>query len=114
MKTEAEDLRADILARYKSLYAFCGATGLPRGTVYQVIRGRYAGDYEKQYGRIRKALDSPQAGREAERETIRKALAKTACAMCDMGKRRCRKMRRICQILWTNQAAAVLAVLEEN
>lgn len=112
MNTEADYLRAEITARYKTVYAFCGATGLPRGTVYQVVRGRYAGNREKQLAKIRRALETPQAGREARREKIKKALAKEACARCEHGKRRCRKVRHICQALWTAQAAAVLGVLE--
>ena len=113
MNTEAESLRACILARYKTLYAFCKACNLPRGTVYQVIRGRYAGDNTKQLARIRRALDTPREGREAQREKIRRALAKSACARCDTGKRRCRKTRHICQALWEIQAAAVLEALLE-
>lgn len=108
MSTEAETLRAVILARHKTLYAFCGAVGLPRGTVYQVIRGRYAGNHEKQLARIRAALEAPRTDRGAEEKRIMKALAKTACARCGIGKRRCRKIRHLCQELWEAQAAAVV------
>lgn len=112
MSTEAETVCAMILERHKTLYAFCGAVGLPRGTVYQVIRGRYAGNHEKQLARIRTALETPRTNKGAEEGRILKALAKTACARCGIGKRRCRKIRHLCQELWEAQAAAVVAIVE--
>jgi predicted transcriptional regulator len=109
---EGETLRAAILQRHKTLYAFCKAARLPRGTVYQVIRGRYAGDAAKQLARIRKALEAaPQEGG-PELEKIKSALAQAACARCGNGKRRCRKTRHNCRALWTDQAGAILDLLE--
>ena len=111
MNAEAESLRAAILKNHKTLYAFCKAALLPKGTVYQVIRGRYAGDNEKQLIRIRRALEAPPEHGEAL-EKVKKVLGKAACARCEYGKRRCRKMRHNCQALWAAQAGAVLEVLE--
>lgn len=103
---EVERLRGAILARYSTLYAFCKKTGLPRGTVYQVMRQRYAGDTGKQIARIRDALE----GRNEDgryRQAVIKTLAGIACAACDHGKKTCRKKRHTCQQLWRAQAAAI-------
>ena len=54
---EVERLRAQVLARYASVYAFCRAhPELKRATVYLVLSGRYPGKWSFQAERIRAAL----------------------------------------------------------
>lgn len=59
-KTLAGELKADILASFHSVHAFCKAhSELSRGTVYQTLSGRYAGSFENQAKKIRAALENP-------------------------------------------------------
>lgn len=109
MNEEVERLRVAILARHATLYAFCQKTGLPRGTVYQVMRLRYAGNSEVQLARIRAALDGKAAADE-HRQAVIKALAGAACAACECGKKACRKKRHTCRQLWQAQATAICAL----
>ena len=54
---EVDGLRAEVLARYASVYAFCRAhPELKRATVYLVLSGRYLGKWSFQAARIRAAL----------------------------------------------------------
>ena len=113
MNEEIERLRAAILARSKTLYAFCRDHGLPHGTVYQVMRGRYAGNYEAQLKRIDRALGNPLGHRAGpSEEKIINALSALACGQCEHGKRRCRKVRRQCKSLWQAQAATMRKLWE--
>ena len=113
MNEEIEALRAAILGRWPTLYAFCKANNLPRGTVYQVMRGRYAGNAAAQLSRIRAALEVKQESGPDVRAVI-KALSGAACALCGSGKRACRKKRRACRQVWQTQAAAIGVVLQEG
>lgn len=55
--TEVDSLRAQVLERYTSVYAFCRAhPELKRATVYLVLSGRYPGKWSFQAARIRAAL----------------------------------------------------------
>ena len=113
MNEEIDRLRAAILARSKTLYAFCRDYNLPHGTVYQVMRGQYAGNCEAQLGRIKKALQAtPGSLAEPNEDKIMKALSALACEQCGHGKRRCRKKRRQCVVLWKSQAAAMRKLWE--
>ena len=106
MTDEVETLRAAILARHATIYAFCKKTGLPRGTVYQVMRRRSAGNAETQVTRIRAALEgASESGPDSG--GFMKALAALACAACEHGKRACRKKRHVCRELWQAQADAI-------
>lgn len=50
-------LKEEILARYISIHAFCKAhPELSRGTVYQMVSGRYGGNFANQASKIRAAL----------------------------------------------------------
>lgn len=61
--SELEKANQAILDRYGSVHAFCRAhPGLTRTTVYQVLRGAYGGNQEKQLGRIMAALESSTQG----------------------------------------------------
>ena len=113
MNEEIDRLRAAILARSKTLYAFCRDHSLPHGTIYQVMRGRYAGNYEAQLKRIDKVLKNPPGHHAGPgEEKIINALSALACGQCEHGKRRCRKKRRQCLLLWTAQAAAMRKLWE--
>lgn len=103
---EGASLQGRILARHKSIYAFCKAEGLAKSTVYHVLGGRYAGDMARQRRRIEKALAGGAAGPdEAEIMTI---LGRVACAGCTRGKKSCRKSRHRCKELWQAQARELL------
>ncbi len=59
-----ESLKADILARYKSVHAFCKARSeLSRASVYLVLSGKYPGRMNAQIARIRAALAEPEEER---------------------------------------------------
>ncbi len=65
--SEADTLRAQVLERYTSIYAFCRAhPELKRATVYLVLSGRYPGKWSFQAARIRAALTG--AGEKPERD----------------------------------------------
>ena len=59
MVSEIEKAAEAIKQRYGSPHAFCKATSLNRTTVYQVLKGTYSGDVDKQLGRILTALEEP-------------------------------------------------------
>jgi len=108
---EREALRAAILARHRSLYAFCKATGITKSIVLQILAGRYPGNVARQMARMRAALaDTPPAAPDAEPPTltaIHAALERVACARCRAtDKRRCKS----CRALWERQAAEVAAL----
>lgn len=104
--TDAAGLAGEILARYKSIHAFCRAhEGLCRTTVYLVLRGRYPGDAARQARRIAEALGMEDDSR---REQITTALIAVACSRCRArGKNRKRRCTA-CKALIREQATAVL------
>jgi len=108
---EREALRAAILARHRSIYAYCKATGVTKSVVLQVLDGRYPGNVARQTARIRAALaDTPptEVGHEPPSLTaIYEALGRVACSRCRVtDKRRCKS----CRALWERQAAEVAAL----
>ena len=63
----AHELKRAILARYKSIHAFCRQhPELKRSTVYQVLAGKYAGHAGRQLAAIRAALE--QCGETADED----------------------------------------------
>ena len=90
MNGELERLRADILARYPSVHAFCRRHGnVKRSTVYAVLAGRYAGDAKEQFVRIREALDGPGPQPEAPTpERMAEVLQQVKCRRCRPASRR--------------------------
>ncbi len=106
-----EALRAAILARHRSLYAFCKASGITKSVVLQLLAGRYPGNVERQAARIRAALagtppDGP-ARTALPVEVIYEALGRVACGRCRAtDKRRCKG----CRTLWERQAAEIVAL----
>ncbi len=108
---ERTELRAAILARHPSLYAFSKATGVTKSVVLQVLAGRYPGNVARQAARMRAALaGAPPAVSGWEPPTpaaIHEALERVACARCRVtDKRRCKS----CRALWDRQAAEVAAL----
>ena len=86
--SEADTLRAQVLERYTSIYAFCRAhPELKRTTVYLVLSGRYPGKWSFQAARIRAALtgagekpEAPAPG--VTREAVAETLQKIRCKHC--------------------------------
>ena len=108
---EREALRAAILARHRSIYAYCKATGITKSVVLQLLAGRYPGNVARQTARIQAALvATPPASPGAEPPSqlaIYETLEHVACARCrQTDKRRCKG----CRTLWERQAAAVAAL----
>lgn len=96
-----ERLRADILARYVSIHAFCKFhPELTRATVYQVLSGKYPGRVEKQAAIIRAALqggqaEAPQVGPALSQDETAAALQSIRCGHCrKLDKRGCHDCRR--------------------
>ena len=78
---EVDTLRAQVLERYTSIYAFCRAhPELKRATVYLVLSGRYPGKWSFQAARIRAAL----TGAEKAPETPAPSAAPTASPADDL------------------------------
>lgn len=104
---EREALRAAILARHRTLYAFCKASGVTKSVVLQLLAGRYPGNVERQTARIRAALaDAPITGVSAG--AVFAVLERVGCARCrTTDKRKCRG----CRILWERQAEAVAGLI---
>ena len=100
MRQAPEQLRKDILARYKSVHAFCrkAAPEICRSTVYQLLAGRYPGDVEKQMRRVRAVLSgTPERSEEIPALSASEAyqvLLDTKCAHCrKLDKGGCRDCR---------------------
>lgn len=89
-------LKEEILARYVSIHAFCKAhPELSRGTVYQMVSGRYGGNFANQARKIRAALAGsggiPQAAAASpEPGQICEALQEIRCQNCrKLNRREC-------------------------
>lgn len=98
MSGELERLRADILARYPSLHAFCRQhENLKRSTVYAVLAGRYAGAVKVQVARSRDALDGPGPQPEAPTpERMAEVLQQVKCRRCrPASRRKCQRCRAV-------------------
>lgn len=110
--SERETLRAAILARHPTVYAFTkAAAGLvSKSVVVQLLAGKYPGNVERQTARVWAALDVPQHGATIPQSMLEQALADVACARCSVGKRTCRKRRHLCRELWAAQVAAIMSL----
>ena len=113
MNEDLERLRADVLARHASVYAFCRQhENLKRSTVYAVLAGRYAGDVEEQIVRIREALSGPASRREAPTPgRIAEVLQHVKCLRCRPASRR--KCQR-CREKTEQEAQAVMDFLHQE
>lgn len=87
---EVDTLRAQVLERYTSIYAFCRAhPELKRATVYMVLAGTYPGRIDTQVAKIRAALSGavPESNTAAPMprvtgEDLTAALQEIRCAHC--------------------------------
>lgn len=101
-----EKLRADVLARYASIHAFCRDNPqLKRSIVYLVLGGRYPGKVGAQASKIRAALekaDQPLACAEnngrppaISRDEVGLVLQEVRCGHCrKLDRRGCPDCRR--------------------
>lgn len=115
MVTDLERAAEAIKGRYGSVHAFCQRhPDLNRTTVYQVLKGTYGGNLDRQLGRILAALDQAADSRPdlpglAELEDVIRAVACQACPVvgpADLCKR-CAPLHRL-------QAQAVRQLLESR
>lgn len=108
---ERAALRAAILERHKTVYAFCKACRVTKSVVVQLLRGTYPGDTARQTARVKAALEAGPAGAGGPvvtRAQLVEALGREACAKCRaVDRRRC----RFCRALWERQADAVLGLI---
>ncbi|WP_457571840.1 hypothetical protein [Desulfovulcanus sp.] len=104
------ELKRQIEAKYGSIYKFCRATGLARSMVYQLVRGKYPGNAERQTARVLAYLGKNKADFQIER--VYQTLKTVACSRCpdrDNPGPRCRG----CLALFREQAQAVVRILED-
>ena len=83
--TDREKLAAAIEQRFGTVHAFCLANpDLNRTTVYQVLKGTYAGNDSRQLGRIQAALEATAAsqGDLPTLAAIEECLREAACSRC--------------------------------
>ena len=93
MKSALDRLRKAILARHRSIYAFCRAMPeLSRSTVYLVLSGRYPGNTGRQITRIETFLTDkvPEPRRIISAQEAFTVLQEAKCAHCrKLDKRGC-------------------------
>jgi hypothetical protein len=113
--TDREKLAAAIEQRFGTVHAFCLACqGLNRTTVYQVLKGTYAGNISRQLGRIQAALEDSAAASRGDLPTlgaIEECLREAACSRCPAENG---PLCRRCAPGFLLQAQAVLALLESR
>ena len=114
MVTDREKLAAAVEQRFGTVHAFCLANpDLNRTTVYQVLKGTYAGNDSRQLGRIRAALEETATGRgnRPSLEAIEECLREAACNRCPADNA---PLCRRCAPGFLAQAQAVHALLESR
>lgn len=109
---ERHSLRSAILARYKSVYAFCKAHRgkIGKSVVVLLLAGKYPGNVERQSARLKALIhgfDPAPAGL-PEPEAIMETLQAVACGHCT--RKRKRKYCRVCQAIWREQTAALICL----
>ena len=112
--TDREKLAAAIEQRFGTVHAFCLANpDLNRTTVYQVLKGTYAGNDSRQLGRIRAALEDTTAGGSdlPTLAAIEECLREAACSRCPAENA---PLCRRCAPVFLLQAQAVHALLESR
>lgn len=104
------ELKRKIESEYGSVYRFCKATGVAKSLVYQVLKGTYPGNIERQTARLLEYLGENK--KELKIERIYKILKNVACSKCpdkNSPGPRCRG----CLSLFKEQALALIKYLEE-
>jgi len=114
MVSERDKAVHAIRARYGTTHAFCQAhPELNRTTVYQVLRGTYAGNTARQLGRIIAALENDAQGGDLPSLTeLEECIRQAACLRCpvDQGADLCKR----CAPTHLLQAQAVLDLLRKR
>ena len=96
-----ERLRAEIIAKHKSVHAFCKAhPELCRGTIYMLVSGRYPGDFNRQAAKARAALygntvkPAEYLPNNIDADKMRDILQETRCQNCRrLNRRECMACR---------------------
>jgi len=104
---ELARLKGTIKARFGSIYAFAKfqTAGMARGTLYQVLNGRYGGNIERQAAKIRAYLEAPPETALTKAGTV-ETLKRVACGRCRRKRPRARQCGQ-CSDLWRAQAEAL-------
>ena len=111
------ELRQVVLAKYRSVHAFCKAhPDLNRSTVYQVLGGRYAGNVDRQQALIRATVHETRHGEAPaaplpEVEALAEVLQASKCARC---RRPDRRGCRGCRLQTAREAQAVRVFLAQQ
>ncbi len=100
-----ETLRAEIQARFGTVYRFCKCSELNKSTVYMVLSGTYPGNTEQQTARIRAVLD----GELDQAEAVFRAIKTVACRRCTR-----QGLCSLCDQLFRDQAAAVIQLNSQD
>jgi len=94
-------LKTEIEERFGTVHRFCRLhPSLNRTTVYEVLKGTYSGNRERQQQRILDALNGS-----GEEQRVMKTIKNTACARCNV-KGECNR----CDDLFRAQAKSVMAL----
>jgi hypothetical protein len=110
--TDREKLAAAVEQRFGTIHAFCLANpDLNRTTVYQVLKGTYAGNDSRQLGRIQAALEDTHASGLPTLGAIEECLREAACSRCPAENA---PLCRRCAPVFLLQAQAVHALLESR
>jgi len=110
---EREALRAAILARHRTVYAFWRThrDHISKSVVFLVLRGDYPGNQARQAERMRGLLRSGSTVAAAPRmpteDELAAALERVACARCPRRNRKSRHRCRACLALWRAQAREI-------
>ena len=106
-ESEIAELRAAILLRHKTIYAFCKANKgrIGKSVVVLVLAGKYPGNTPVQIARIWALLQSPPAENGINCNDIVRVLGQVACERCT--RKRKRKACHACRDLWQAQALAI-------
>ena len=118
MKQALEELRRQILAKYRTIHAFCRDNPeLKRSTVYLVLAGKYPGNSAKQIEKIQGILTGKQHNTEPSLQTALTeleaytVLQETKCAHCRrLDKRACSD----CRMQAEREAQALVAYLRSR
>ncbi len=103
---DREQLRAEILEKYATVYAFALDSGISKSICYQVLAGSYHGAEDRQALRMREALGHVSSVEAPAHDELVGVLSSVACERCKV---RDRRKCRGCQLLWARQAEQLQA-----
>lgn len=114
---DIDTLRAAILARHPSVYAFCKANAgkISKSVVVLLLAGKYPGNVERQTAKLWGIVHGlpGTTAQAADAKTIAATLEAVACRMCGV-KRKKKKQCRQCQAVFRAQAAVLAGIQEEG